>query len=176
VIANFFGDGVTGLEFWLKVGIETLTLFALIVGTAGLIIPVFPGLVINWLAVLIYGLVSGFGVKGWVIFVLITLLMIAGNVSDNIMMGRKARESGAAWLSIGTGYAASLVLSLFLSPVAGLAAAPAGVFLVELIRRKDWREALRVAWSLMVGWGWSIGIRITIGVLMIGLWMIWAWA
>jgi uncharacterized protein YqgC (DUF456 family) len=68
------------------------------------------------------------------------------------------------------------VLSLFLSPVAGLAAAPAGVFLVELIRRKDWREALRVAWSLMVGWGWSIGIRITIGVLMIGLWMIWAWA
>ena len=126
---------MTGLEFWLKVGIETLTLFALIVGTAGLIIPVFPGLVINWLAVLIYGLVSGFGVKGWVIFVLITLLMIAGNVSDNIMMGRKARESGAAWLSIGTGYAASLVLSLFLSPVAGLTAAPAGVFLVEFIRR-----------------------------------------
>lgn len=166
---------MTGLDFWLKVGVETLTLFALIVGTAGLIIPVFPGLVINWLAVLIYGLVSGFGVKGWIIFGLITILMIAGNVSDNIMMGRKARESGAAWLSIGTGYAASLILSLFLSPVAGLAAAPAGVFLVEYIRRKDWREALRVAWSLMVGWGWSIGIRITIGALMIGLWMIWAW-
>jgi uncharacterized protein YqgC (DUF456 family) len=176
VIANLYGKNVTGLDFWLKVGIETLTLFALIVGTAGLIIPVFPGLVINWLAVLIYGLVSGFGVKGWIIFAVITILMIAGNVSDNIMMGRKARESGAAWLSIGTGYAASLVLSLFLSPVAGLAAAPTGVFLVEFICRKDWREALHVAWSLMVGWGWSMGIRITIGLLMIGLWMIWAWA
>lgn len=166
---------MTDLEFWLKVGVETLTLFALITGTAGLIIPVFPGLVINWLAVLIYGLVSGFGVKGWIIFVLITILMIAGNVSDNIMMGRKARESGAAWLSIGVGYAASLVFSLFLSPIAGLLAAPASVFLVEFIRRRVWREAMRVAWSLMIGWGWSIGIRITIGVLMIGLWMIWAW-
>jgi len=167
---------VTGLEYWLQVGVETLTLFVLIVGTTGLIIPVFPGLVINWLAVLIYGLVSGFGVKGWIIFTLVTILMIVGNISDNIMMGRKARESGAAWLSIMAGYAASLVISLFLSPIAGLAAAPVGVFLVEFIRRKEWRTALRVAWSLMVGWGWSIGIRITIGVLMIGLWMIWAWA
>ena len=41
----------TELEFWLKVGVETLTLFALIVGTAGLIIPVFPGLVVNWIAI-----------------------------------------------------------------------------------------------------------------------------
>ncbi len=175
MIANFFGERVTDPEFWLKVGVETLTLFALITGTAGLIIPVFPGLVINWLAVLFYGLVSGFGVKGWIIFILVTILMIAGNVSDNIMMGSKARESGAAWLSIGTGYAASLVFSLILSPIAGLMAAPAGVFLVEFIRRREWRDALRVARSLMVGWGWSIGIRIFIGLLMIGLWMIWAW-
>ena len=62
-----------------------------------------------------------------------------------------------------------------LSPIAGLIAAPVGVFLVEFLKLKKWREALNVAWSLMVGWGWSIGIRITIGVVMIGLWMIWAW-
>jgi uncharacterized protein YqgC (DUF456 family) len=165
----------TDLEFWLKVGIETLTLFALIVGTVGLIVPVFPGLVINWLAILIYGVVSGFGIKGWIIFVLVTVLMIVGNVIDNIMMGKKARESGASWLSIGTGYVASLVFSLILSPIAGLAAALVAVFLVEFIRLKKWRGALNVAWSLMVGWGWSIAIRMAIGVFMIGLWMIWAW-
>ena len=165
----------TDLEFWLRVGVETLTLFTLIIGTAGLIVPVFPGLVINWVAILIYGVLSGFGIKGWIIFVLVTILMIVGNVIDNILMGKKARESGASWLSIGTGYVASLVVSLTFSPIAGLAAAPVGVFLVEFIRRRKWREALSVCWSLMVGWGWSIGIRITIGVAMIGLWMIWAW-
>jgi len=165
----------TDLDFWLRVGVETLTLFTLIIGTAGLIVPVFPGLVINWVAIFIYGLLSGFGVKGWIIFVLVTILMIIGNVIDNILMGKKALESGASWFSIGTGYAASLVVSLIFSPIAGLVAAPAGVFLVEFIRRKKWREALSVSWSLMVGWGWSIGIRITIGIAMIGLWMIWAW-
>ena len=165
----------TDLEFWLRVGVETLTLFTLIIGTAGLIVPVFPGLVINWVAIFIYGLLSGFGIKGWIIFVLVTILMIIGNVIDNILMGKKALESGASWFSIGTGYAASLVVSLIFSPIAGLVAAPVGVFLVEFIRRKKWREALKVSWSLMVGWGWSIGIRITIGIAMIGLWMIWAW-
>lgn len=163
------------LEFWLKVGVETLTLFALIVGTAGLIVPVFPGLVINWLAILIYGLVSGFGAKGGIIFVLVTILMIVGNVIDNVIMSKKARESGASWFSIGTGYMASLVVSFILSPIAGLAAAPVSVFLVELVRRRKLRSALNAAWSLMVGWGWSIAIRITIGIVMVGLWMIWAW-
>ena len=91
------------LEFWLHVGVQTLTLFALIVGTIGLIVPVFPGLVINWLVILIYGLVSGFGVKGWIVFILVTILAIVGNVSDNIMMGKKARESGASWLRLGRG-------------------------------------------------------------------------
>ena len=165
----------TDLEFWLRVGVETLTLFALIVGTAGLIVPVFPGLLINWVVILVYGVISGFGVKGWIIFVLVTILMILGNVIDNIMMGKKARESGASWLSIGTGYVVSLIVSFILSPIVGLAAAPVGVFLVEFVRRKKWREALHVAWSLMVGWGWSIAIRITIGIVMVGLWMIWAW-
>lgn len=165
----------TDLEFWLRVGVETLTLFALLVGTAGLIIPVFPGLVFNWIAILIFGVITGFGVKGWIIFILVTILMIVGNIMDNIMMGGKARESGASWYSIGTGYVVSLVVSFFYSPIAGLAAAPLSVFLVEFIRCKKWRKALKVAWSLMVGWGWSIAIRIIIGVVMIGLWMIWAW-
>jgi len=46
-------------------------------------------------------------IKGWIIFILVTILMVIGNTIDNIMMGKKARESGASWLSIGTGYIAA---------------------------------------------------------------------
>lgn len=165
----------TDFEFWLKVGIETLTLSALIVSTAGLMIPIFPGLVVNWLVILIYGILSGFGVKGWIIFGIVTILMLVGNVMDNLILGKKARDSGASWAAIWTGYGASLVFSIFFSPIAGLLAAPAGVFAVEYFRRKEWREALHVAKSLLVGWGWAIAVRITIGITMTGLWMIWAW-
>jgi uncharacterized protein YqgC (DUF456 family) len=119
----------TDLEFWLRVGIETLTLFALIVGTIGLIFPVFPGLLINWLAILVYGVVSGFGVKGWIIFVFVTILMIVGNTMDNVMMGRKARESGASWFSIGIGYVVSLMISIFLPLLPGWLLRLGGCFL-----------------------------------------------
>lgn len=165
----------TDLEFWLRVGVESLTLSLLIAGTVGLIIPVFPGLLINWVAILIFGLVTGFNVKGWIIFVLVTILMIVGNTLDNILMSKKARDSGASWLSIGLGYAASLTVSFVFSPLIGLAAAPVGVFIFEFLRRRKFREALSVVWALMVGWGWSIAIRVFIGGLMVGLWMIWAW-
>jgi hypothetical protein len=37
----------TGLEFWLRAGVETLTMFFLAIGAAGLIVPIFPGFV-NW--------------------------------------------------------------------------------------------------------------------------------
>lgn len=165
----------TNPEFWLRVGFETAILFILLVSTAGLVIPVYPGLVVNWLAILIYGSFSGFGTLGWIIFIVVTILMIVGNVSDNIMMSKKARESGSSWISIGVSYVGSLVVSFSLSPIAGLVVAPLSIFLIEFIRRREFRKALHVSWSLMVGWSWSIAIRITIGVVMIGLWMIWAW-
>jgi uncharacterized protein YqgC (DUF456 family) len=46
------------LTLFLQVAVETFTLFALFVGLAGLIIPVFPGLVIMWLATLVYALIQ----------------------------------------------------------------------------------------------------------------------
>ncbi len=164
------------LGFWLQVGIQTLTLFVMIVGVAGLIIPIFPGLIVIWLAALFYGIItSGFTLKGWIIFILITILAIIGNVVDNIFMGAKARQSGAAWISILVSYAAGLICSIAFTPLIGILAAPAGLFLSEFIRRRDWRGAIKAVGAMMVGWGWSFAVRFIIGLVMTGLWMIWAW-
>jgi len=143
----------------------------------GLIIPVFPGLVVIWLAALIYGVAAGaFDVRGWIIFILISVLALAGNVVDNIFMGAKARQSGAAWVSIWMSYAAGVIFSLAFTPLIGLLAAPAGLFISEWIHRKDWRLALATVRAMLVGWGWSFVVRLMIGIVMTGLWMVWAWA
>ena len=78
--------------------IQWLTLTFMLIGLVGLIIPVFPGLVVIWLAALIYGIAAGFGIKGWIIFILISILALVGGIVDNIFMGAKAREGGAAWI------------------------------------------------------------------------------
>jgi len=164
------------VEFWLKVFTESFTLFFMLVGLFGLIVPIFPGLTVIWMAALFYGIVSGFTTLGWVLFAIITILMLVGNVIDNIMMGAKARQSGASWVSIGAGLVAGIVGSLALPPFGGLIGAPLALFLAELIRLRKARAALSSVGGLLIGLGWSFVIRFIIGLVMLGLWMIWAWA
>ena len=167
------------LTFFLQVALETMTLFALIVGLVGLIVPVFPGLTVMWLATLVYALVQGAADKktgwDWFAFAIITLLMIVGNIVDNLIIAAKMRDQFIPWSSILLAFAAGIVVSIFFTPLVGLVAAPAGLFLAELNRLKNRDEAIKSTKAYMVGWGWAFAARFLIGLTMIGLWMLWAW-
>ena len=75
--------------------IKGITLTAMLVGL--LVIPILPGLVIIWVAALGYGLAAGFGVLGWIMFAIITVLMLVGSIVDNVLMGTSAHKEGAPW-------------------------------------------------------------------------------
>jgi len=167
------------LTLFLQVALETLTLFALLIGLAGLIVPVFPGLTIMWIATLVYALIqSSRGLMtgwDWAAFVFITLLMIGGNIVDNLIIAAKMRDQFIPWSSILLAFAAGIVASIFFTPLIGLVAAPLGLFLAELRRLKNRDEALKSTRAYMIGWGWAFGARFIIGITMIGSWMLWAW-
>ncbi len=167
------------LTLFLQVALETLTLFALLIGLAGLIVPVFPGLTIMWLATLVYaviqasrGLMTGWD---WFAFSLITLLMVGGNIIDNLIIASKMRDQFIPWSSILIAFGAGIIVSIFLTPLIGLVAAPLGLFLAELRRLKDRNAAIASTKAYMIGWGWAFGARFIIGVFITGLWMLWAW-
>ena len=167
------------LELLLQVVLETLTLFALIVGLLGLIVPVFPGLVIMWLGTLVYAILQNAAgnMTGWkwVIFAVITLLMITGSIVDNLIIAYKMRDKYVPWSSILFAFAAGIVASIFFTPLIGLVAAPVGLFLAENRRLKNHEAAVDSTKAYMIGWGWAFGVRFLIGLMMIGLWMLWAW-
>jgi uncharacterized protein YqgC (DUF456 family) len=167
------------LQLALQVALETFTLFALLVGLLGLIIPIFPGLTIMWLGTLVYALIQNASGKmtgwDWFLFGLITILMIIGNVADNLIIARKMRDKYIPWSSILFAFAASIVTSLFFTPLIGIVAAPVGLFLAESRRLKDRDAAIDSTKTYMIGWGWAFGARFSIGLIMIGLWMLWAW-
>jgi len=169
----------TWLPFLLQIALETFTLFVLLVGLFGLIMPVFPGLVIMWLGTLVYAIIQSSADKmtgwDWFAFALITILMIVGNIADNIIIARKMRDQYIPWSSILLAFAAGIVASIFFTPIIGLIAAPLGLFLAELRRLKNRDEAIKSTKAYMVGWGWAFGARFIIGVAITGLWMLWAW-
>lgn len=167
------------LSLFLQVALETLTLFALFIGLAGLIVPVFPGLTIMWLATLVYALFQNASEMmtswDWVAFAFITLLMIVGNITDNLIIAAKMRNHFIPWSSILVAFGAGIVVSIFFTPLVGLFAAPLGLYLAELRRLKNRDYAIQSTKAYMIGWGWAFGVRFIIGITMIGTWMLWAW-
>ena len=159
--------------------LETFTLFVLLVGLIGLVVPVFPGLTVMWLGTLLYALLQSSAGRmtnwDWFLFALITLLMIFGNIADNIIIARKMRDKYVPWSSILWAFAAGIVASLFFTPIIGLVAAPVGLFLAEVNRLKDRSAAIESTKAYMIGWGWAFGARFLIGLVMTGLWMVSAW-
>ncbi|MCB9136041.1 MAG: DUF456 domain-containing protein [Anaerolineales bacterium] len=145
-----------------------------IVSLLGLVVPIFPGTVIIWLVTLVYGVVNGFGIGGGILFALITILMIASTVVDNFLMGAKARENGASWVSIGLALGTAVIGTMIFPPVGGLIGAPLVLFLSEYQRERDRDKALATVKALALGWGWAFVARFGIGVVMMVLWGVWA--
>ena len=144
-------------------------------GLIGLLFYVIPGLTIIWLAILAYGIVNGFNVASGILFGVITLLMLGGNLVDNLTMGKEARKTGASWLGIIVALIAGIAGTFILPPFGGLLFAAVGILVVEWIRKKDFQEGLKSTGGILKGCGVAVVVRFMIGLTMIGLWGIWVW-
>ncbi|MFN2113571.1 MAG: hypothetical protein ACK2TT_10665, partial [Anaerolineales bacterium] len=65
---------------WLNLSLNILIYMIMAVGLIGMIIPIYPGVVIIWAAALIQGVVTGFATQEIWVLVVITILMIAGTL------------------------------------------------------------------------------------------------
>src|SRR5512143_3620838 len=126
---------------WLSASIFWVTLVIMGVGLFGLIVPIFPGITVIWLAALGYGVVTKFTTLGWVMFAIISILFIGGVTIDNVLMGAKARKEGAAWTLLALGYLAGILGTIFFPPLGGLIAAPLVVLALEYLHKRDINKA-----------------------------------
>lgn len=163
------------MEPWTGIAIRLLLLAGMLIGLFGLVVPVFPGITVIWVLVILHGIIFGFSTLGIVLFVIITLLTIAGWVSDNLIAGAKAREQGAHWLSIIAAFVVGFIASIILTPIGGIIATLLTILLVEYAYNRDMDRAITVMQNLFYGWGWAFIARFIIGLVMIILWSVWAW-
>jgi uncharacterized protein YqgC (DUF456 family) len=158
----------------LEVVLRVLVLAIMAVGM--LVTPILPGLVIIWVASLGYGIAAGFGVLGWIMFAIISVLMVVGSTMDNVLMGTSAHKKGAPWWVIIIAMVAAIAGNFLLPILGGILAGLLVLFLIEWLRLSNWKQALDSMKGMLIGWGWAFVFRFIIGMIMIGLWLIWAWA
>ncbi len=161
------------LSFILSSIANIFLFIAMLVGLFGMVIPIFPGGVVIWLAILVYGLLFGISGWGWVFFILITALMIFGIFVDDILMTGKARKAGASWGSLVFAYLGGIGGTILLPPFGGLLGAPLVLYVSEYGRMRSRDKAWQVTRAMLVGWGWSFLARFALGIVMIALWFAW---
>ena len=158
---------------WLNLSLNIFIYLIMGVGLFGMVLPIYPGVVIIWAAALIHGLVTGFATLEIWVLVIITLFMIGGTLIDNFLMGGKARQAGASWISIAGALLAGLIGTFAFPPLGGIIAAPTLLYLLEYARIRDSEEAWTTTKGLLTGWGLSFVARFLIGVAMIIVFIIW---
>ena len=154
---------------------QSVVLLTMVAGLISLLTIVIPGLTIIWISALIYGLLTEFNTISTILFILITTLMLIGNVIDQLLMNAKAKNSGASCLSIFLSTGAAFIFSILFPPFGGLIAAIVVLMIMEIIRLKDWRKAAQSSKEMAIGFVSAIAIRFGIGLAMIGIWIFWVW-
>jgi uncharacterized protein len=169
---------LTDPDFWGLVALQGITLAVLLISWAGLLIPVFPGLLVMWLATLVFALLQNLAGRmnwvDWALFGAITLLAIGGGIVDNIIIAGKMRGHEVPWRSILLALGAGLVASIFFTPLIGILASPLALFLAESRRLHNRKKGLDSARQYVLAWGWAFTAVFAVGGLIILLWLLWA--
>jgi hypothetical protein len=155
--------------------LHIVTLVIMAAGLVSLLTFVIPGLTVIWISALAYALASGFNTTAIIALVIITGLMLFGNFVDQLLMGARARKSGATWLSIGLSMLAAFIFSILLPPFGGLIAGMIVLMAFEFYRLRDWKKAANSSKEMAIGCVSALILRLLIGMMMIAIWFVWVW-
>lgn len=152
----------------------TLTSAVIVVGVVGTIIPLLPGLLLIWLAALSWGVLTGFGIAGWIAMILITALAATGIYLSIRIPQRSAAAQG---LSItGTLFGVTLaIIGGIAIPIIGVPAGfVLGVWLVRVTHTHDAKTAFRSALSTTGALLKASAAQFGVGAVMGLVWWMWA--
>lgn len=149
---------------------ELLVAIVMVVGLVGVVVPVLPGLVLVWGAGVAWVFLDGGGAARIAVGVLLTVLLALGLVAKYALPARHIGSSGAPRSTLLLG-ALGATVGFFVIPVVGLVVGGVGaVFLAELGRLRDPRQAWRATWVVLRAVGLGMLIELTTGVVMLGTW------
>ena len=131
-----------------------------ILGIIGCVLPVLPGPVLSFVALLLLSLA-----RDWQVFSKNFLLIWAGitlvvTLLDYVVPSWGAKKYGASRLGIWGSVAGMIVGIIFFPPFGIIAGAFAGAILGEILHKKKVQDAFRAGFGVFIGTVFGIGIKL----------------
>lgn len=150
-----------------------LVILLFVIGMAGTIYPILPGVLAIYAAFFVYGFFfsfSNFNVWFWIIQ---TLILIVLFIADYAVSAWGVKRFGGSKASV-IGSTIGLIIGPFVIPAFGLIIGPfAGAVIGEIIVGTRLDRSLKVGFGSVVGLFTSVVVKIILQLLMIVLFIIW---
>lgn len=152
-----------------------VTFLVMFVGLLGTVLPVLPGTVLILLGALFYAVLEGFQSVGWPTLLVLALLTVVATTADIWAGGLGARAGGASGWSVLAGLVGGLIGLVFFSLPGAILGTVLGVLISEIVRVRDWRQALRAGGGWAAGWLLSVLVQLGLGLVMVAIfvWQVW---
>jgi uncharacterized protein YqgC (DUF456 family) len=143
----------------------------IVVGLAGVVLPLLPGPVLIWAGIAYWAYDLG-EASGWVVLAISTAILALGLVAKYLLPGRRLREAGVPWITLAFGGLLG-VIGFFVIPVIGLPIGfIVGVYLAEFVRLGSAGQAWPSTKRAVAAVGLSMLIEFGSGLLAAGVWLI----
>ena len=143
----------------------------ILAGLIGIAVPVLPGLLLVWAAVLIWAAETQ-TTGGWVVLGIATALALSGFVLQYVLPGRRLRNAGITTSTTAAG-AVLAIVGFFVIPIVGVFLGFAlGIYLAERIKLGTHAAAWRSTFHALKAIGLSIGIELVTGLAIASTWLI----
>jgi uncharacterized protein YqgC (DUF456 family) len=143
----------------------------ILAGLIGIAVPVLPGLLVVWAAVLIWA-TEAQTTAGWVVLGIATTLALSGFVLQYLLPGRRLRKAGVTTSTTMAG-AALGVVGFFVIPVVGVFLGfPLGIYLAERNKLGSHAAAWPSTKHALKAIGLSMGIELVTGLAIASTWLV----
>ena len=151
-----------------------LAILFMIIGMIGILVPLLPGTLLIWLAVLVYAIVEGFQAIDPVSFTFITIIALITGTADLWLSLLGSRKGGASWQAMLVGVFGSIIgffvlgslLPVIGNLIGGIVGYSVGVLVGQFIKFREWKIAFKATVGGIVGWGIATILQLAGGVFM----------
>jgi uncharacterized protein YqgC (DUF456 family) len=151
-------------------GIDVLVAVCIAIGLVGVVVPLLPGALLVWSAIVVWGFSVGTG-TGWAVVGVATAVIVAGQIVKYTVPGRQLRTDGVPNRSLIVGGMVAIV-GFFVVPVVGVFIG----FVLGIYASEVQRIGARMAWpstqAALRAVGVSMLIELTSALLAAVVWII----
>ena len=148
-----------------------LVAVAIAIGLVGVLVPLLPGTLLVYAAIAVWAIVEQ-NTVGWVVLGVVTAILAATMAIKYLWPVKRMRAADVSPTTLAAGAVAG-VIGFFVIPVLGLLVGfVLGVYLAELVHRRDQRRAWASTVHAVKGAALSVGVELAGGLLATAAWVV----